>query len=168
MKLAVSILFVLFLITPATLLNDENIVKMNLSPKNLGNSLLMKNAYLVEFDESVSVRNFQQTIFSSLQRSFGIPRSTITMRQVISSSLFSGISFSVNTQHSIKTIESIPGAIAMYPIYSVPGPESLKDYTPPGRTSNSRIDPIIAHKLTGVDQVHDKLKNYGKGVRVRK
>jgi hypothetical protein len=141
---------------------------MKLSRKNLGNSLLMENAYLVEFDQRVSARNFQQTIFNSLQRSLGIPQSNITMRQVISSSLFSGVSFSVDTKHSIKAIESIPGAIAIYPIYSVTGPESWKDETPLGGESNNRADSISAHKLTGVEQVHNELNNFGKGVRVTK
>ncbi|CAF0927881.1 unnamed protein product [Rotaria sp. Silwood1] len=88
------------------------------------------------------------------------------MRQVISSSLFTGASFSVNTDHSIEAIKSIPGAIAIYPIYFVPGPESFENYMPTGRKSNNQIDSIIAHKLTGVDQVHKELKNFGKGVRI--
>ncbi|CAF3570870.1 unnamed protein product [Rotaria sp. Silwood1] len=146
--------------------NDGNMIKMYPLEKNLDDSILIENAYLVEFDQSANVRNFQKTIFNSLQRSLGISRPTITMRQVISSSLFTGASFSVNTDHSIEAIKSIPGAIAIYPIYFVPGPESFENYMPTGRKSNNQIDSIIAHKLTGVDQVHKELKNFGKGVRI--
>ncbi|CAF3474670.1 unnamed protein product, partial [Rotaria sp. Silwood2] len=136
------------------------------SPKTLDNSVLIENAYLVEFDQHVNVRNFQRTIFNSLQRSLGISQSTITMRQVISSSLFTGASFSVNTEHSVDAIKSIPGAIAIYPIYFVPGPQYFENYWPTGRKSDNQSDSISAHKLTGVDRVHKELKNFGKGVRI--
>ncbi|CAF3277535.1 unnamed protein product [Rotaria sp. Silwood2] len=136
------------------------------SPKTLDNSVLIENAYLVEFDQHVNVRNFQRTIFNSLQRSLGISQSTIAMRQVISSSLFTGASFSVNTEHSIDAIKSIPGAIAIYPIYFVPGPQYFENYWPTGRKSDNQRDSISAHKLTGVDRVHKELKNFGKGVRI--
>lgn len=133
------------------------------------NSLLVENSYLIEFDHKASVTNFQQRMFNSLQRSFGIARSSITMRQTISSSLFSGVSFSVNTPHSLEAIESIPGAKAVYPIYVVPGPESLAEESKirSARALENRMDSVIAHKLTGVDQVHEQLKNFGQGVRVR-
>ena len=137
--------------------------------KKLGESALVENAYLVEFDQSTSVKNFQQRMFNSLQRSLGIARSTITMRQTISSSLFTGISFSINAPHSRDDIESIPGAKAVYPIYVVPGPESLaeKNKRPSAKAMGDRMDSVIAHKLTGVDQVHQQLNNFGQGVRVR-
>ncbi|CAF4998618.1 unnamed protein product, partial [Rotaria sp. Silwood1] len=88
------------------------------------------------------------------------------MRQVISSSLFTGASFSVNTEHLIDAIKSIPGAIAIYPIYFASGPQYFENYWPIGRKSDNQSDSISAHKLTGVDRVHKELKNFGKGVRI--
>lgn len=137
--------------------------------KRADRSVLVENAYLVEFDQSTSVESFRQRMFNSLQRSFGIDRSTVTLRQTITSSLFSGISFSINTPHSLAVVESIPGAKAVYPIYVVPGPGSLtgEDTQRSAKVMENRMDSAITHRLTGVDQVHEQLRNFGQGVRVR-
>ncbi|CAF4514129.1 unnamed protein product [Rotaria sp. Silwood2] len=63
-------------------------------------------------------------------------------------------------------IKSIPGVIAVYPVYSIPGPESLTEYIQSKSRDNDPTAPVIAHDLTGVGNVHDQLKNFGNGVRV--
>ncbi|CAF1512062.1 unnamed protein product, partial [Adineta steineri] len=89
------------------------------------------------------------------------------MRQIISSSLFNGASFSVDSQHSIKMIESIPNVIAVYPVYSIPAPDPLKNYIPLERNADDdETHLVISHDLTGVDQVHQEMKVFGNGVRV--
>ncbi|CAF3755063.1 unnamed protein product [Rotaria sp. Silwood1] len=127
---------------------------------------LIPKTYLVQFDQRARITNFEQLIIDFLGRSRGIPRSAITMRQTISTSLFSGASFSVNFEHSIKAIESIPDVISVYPVYSVPGPKPFTNYVSSGQKNNNQEAPAIAHDLTGVAQIHDQMKNFGKGVRI--
>lgn len=149
--------------------NEVNIVEANAKSSSSGNYEPIPNAYLVEFDLLKNVKNVEQTIVEFLESSHGIRQSTITMRQTISSSLFNGASFSVNSEHSIKMIESIPNVIAVYPVYSIPAPEPLKKYIPFGRNVDDNETPlVISHDLTGVDQVHQQMNVFGNGVRVRR
>lgn len=148
--------------------NEENVFKNNPKSESSRNYSPIPNAYLVEFDQQSGVKNFQYTISEHLERSHGIPRSAIQMRQIISSSLFSGASFSVNSEHSAKMIESIPNVIAIYPVYSIPGPEPVKEYIQFGNSDGEQMDQVISHHLTGVDKVHEQLQNFGEGVRVRR
>jgi hypothetical protein len=62
----------------------------------------------------------------------------------------------------------IKDAIAIYPVYTVPAPSPLKHFIFSDTTTSNNADSIMPHGLTGVDQVHQKLNNFGKGVRVRK
>ncbi|CAF1433292.1 unnamed protein product, partial [Adineta steineri] len=147
--------------------NEENIVEANSTPSSSGNYEPIPNAYLIEFDLLKNVKNVEQTIVEFLESSHGIRQSTIRMRQIISSSLFNGASFSVDSEHSIKMIESIPNVIAVYPVYSIPAPDPLKNYIPLERNADDdETHLVISHDLTGVDQVHQEMKVFGNGVRV--
>ncbi|CAF3861342.1 unnamed protein product, partial [Rotaria sp. Silwood1] len=66
----------------------------------------------------------------------------------------------------MEMIKSIPGTIAVYPVYSVPGPKPLTKYIQFKSRENNPTAPVIAHDLTGVDKIHEQLKNFGNGVRV--
>ncbi|CAF3304435.1 unnamed protein product [Rotaria socialis] len=146
--------------------NEETLSDIDSSSETMSDYTPIPNTYLVEFDQNARIRNFEQVIGDYLERNRGIPRSAIRMRQIISSSLFSGASFSVNVEHSVKSIESIPNVISVYPVYSVSGPKYFKHYASSAIKSNERAASAIAHDLTGVAQVHDEIKNFGKGVRV--
>lgn len=156
-------LFIYFLVD-----HEESKANRNLESTKTQNRVLIPNTYLVEFDQNSGVRNFQQTIVEFLQKSYGLPRSAIQMRQSIFSSLFYGASFSIDSIHSIGMIKSIPGVIAVHPVYSIPGPEPLTEYIQSKSRNNDRAAPVIAHDLTGVENVHNQLKNFGNGVRVNK
>ncbi|CAF1482172.1 unnamed protein product [Rotaria magnacalcarata] len=146
--------------------NEETLSNIDSSTETMSDYRPIPNTYLVEFDQNARIRNFEQVIGDYLERNRGIPRSAIRMRQIISSSLFSGASFSVNIEHSVKSIESIPNVISVYPVYSVAGPKYFKHYASSAIKNNERAASAIAHDFTGVAQVHDELKNFGKGVRV--
>lgn len=126
----------------------------------------MPNTYLVEFDERVRITNIEQIITDTLTKTYGLPRSAIAMRQTISTSLFTGGSFTVNSDHSIGAIKSIPHVKTVHRVYSVPAPKYFKTYASSPVKLNEPSPPAIAHDITGVSRVHEELKNFGKGVRV--
>jgi hypothetical protein len=143
-------------------------MKMQSPPSVIGDSVLVKNAYLVEFSPDAHVKNHFRTITNSLKASHGIHESAIKQRHIIESSLFSGISFSITVDHSADALEMIEEATAIYPIYIVQAPTPIiKDISSDILNSNS-VDFINSHNLTGITQVHNELHNFGKGVRVRK
>jgi hypothetical protein len=143
-------------------------VKMPSTPSVIGNRILVKNAYLVEFAVDSGVKDHFQTIAKSLKASHGIPESTIIPRRIIDSSLFSGASFSLTVNHPAEAIEMIEGIVAIHPIYTIPAPSPLTTYLNANVSYNSATDSVNSHNFTGVTQVHEKLQNFGAGVRVRK
>jgi hypothetical protein len=86
----------------------------------------------------------------------------------VSSLLFSGVSFTIDAPHSLETVASIPGAKALHPVYAVSSLHGDETIFSDNQTSDEVRHVAIAHQLTGVDQVHSKLNNYGRGIRVRK
>jgi hypothetical protein len=148
--------------------NQRTKVKMQPAPSVIGDRVLLKNAYLVEFASSSGVKDHFQTITKSLKASHGIDESAIKLRRIIHSSVFSGASFSLTADHSIEAIEMIEGAIAIYPIYIVPAPRPFANYINATVSYDNTTDLINSHNLTGVTQVHQELHNFGQGVRVRK
>jgi hypothetical protein len=143
-------------------------VKMPSTPSVIGNRVLVKNAYLVEFAVDSGVKDHFQTIAKSLKASHGIPESAIIPRRIIDSSLFSGASFSLTVNHPAEAIEMIEGIVAIHPIYTIPAPNPLTTSMNANVSYNITTDFFNSHNLTGVTQVHAQLKNFGAGVRVRK
>lgn len=142
-------------------------VKMLPISEIAGNRVLLKNTYMVEFGPESADRNHFRTVTRSLQTSHNIQPSTIKRRCDIRSKLFSGVSFTVTTEHSVEAIETIQGAIAVYPVYIIHAPDSMKNSISSDFIDWSSIDWIHPSNLTSVSQVHEKFQNFGKGVRVR-
>ncbi len=134
----------------------------------IGNRVLLKNAYLVEFPSDSGHKDHFETIAKSLKASHGIPKSAIIPRHIIDSSLFSGASFSLTVNHPIEAIEMIEGIAAIHPIYMIPAPSPVTTYMNANVSYDITTDFSNSHNLTGVTQVHQQLKNFGAGVRVRK
>jgi hypothetical protein len=143
-------------------------VKMPPTPNVIGNRVLLKNAYLVEFPSDSGHKDHFETIAKSLKASHGIPKSAIIPRHLIDSSLFSGASFSLTVNHPVEAIEMIEGIIAIHPIYIIPAPSPLTTYLNTNVSYVITTDFFNSHNLTGVTQVHAQLQNFGAGVRVRK
>ena len=130
--------------------------------------VLLKNTYLVEFSPRARVMNPFLTITKSLKSSNGIDEAAIQQRHIIQSPLFSGVSFSLNVEHSSDALEMIEEADAIYPVYLVRPPKPIIHKISSVVPSNNSADFVNSHNLTGVIQVHHEMNNYGKGVRVRK
>jgi len=138
------------------------------TPAVIGNRVLLKNAYLIEFPSDSGHKDHFETIAKSLKASHGIPKSAIKPRHIIHSSLFSGVSILLTVDHPVEAIEMIEGIVAIHPIYTIPAPSPLTTYMNANVSYNSATDSVNSHNLTGVTQVHEKLQNFGAGVRVRK
>lgn len=143
-------------------------VKMLPAPERIGNRVLIHNTYMVEFAPDSGVKNHFRTITDSLKTFQNIRSSEIKQRCTIDSSLFSGVSFTVTTNHSTEAIEMIKDAIAIYPVYTVPAPKPIINPVSSDTLNGMDSNSIHSYNLTGVSHVHEKLNNYGKGVRVRK
>ena len=133
----------------------------------IGDQVLLKNVYLVEFPSDVDVRNRHEKIAKSLKKSCGIDESKIKRRRDIDSSLFSGTSISLTADLSIEELAAIEDAIAIYPVYTVRVPPITVNTNSVEKSNDN--DPYLINSLniTGVKRVHQELNNYGKGVRVR-
>ncbi|CAF0768404.1 unnamed protein product [Adineta ricciae] len=140
-------------------------VKMAPAPEKIGNNVLVKGAYLVEFALDATERTQARTITRSLQLSHSIDPSAVTIRRSIQSSLFSGTSFSVDQDHPVEAIENIEGIVAVYPIYTIPRPQPVRTlgYSELYSTGS---DTINSYNSTGISYIHDVYKNFGAGVRV--
>ena len=135
------------------------------APKKIGNSIRMENTYLVEFaSDSTNTRHLEK-VSKSLKASHNIDASKIQERSSISSTLFSGVSFTVNTNHSIKAIEMIKDVIAVYPVYSFHFSNPLKA-TSYSVVYDGNAETINSYNLTRIDHVHKTFNNFGEGVRV--
>ena len=137
------------------------------APEKVGNNVLVKGAYLVEFALDAGVKTQARTITRSLQLSHSIDPSAVTIRRSIQSSLFSGTSFSVDQDHPVEAIENIEGIVAVYPIYTIPRPQPVRTlgYSELYSTGS---DTINSYNSTGISYIHDVYKNFGAGVRVCK
>ncbi|UJR22388.1 hypothetical protein I4U23_025449 [Adineta vaga] len=145
--------------------DQQKKVKMASIPEGIKSSMVIKNTYLIEFAPDAAVKNQFRTITKSLQLSHDIDPSSVKIRRSIESSLFSGISFTVDQDHPIEAIESIEGAIAIYPIYTVYAPKPVKVFSF-DELYTTGTDSINSYNLTGVNYVHEQFKNYGAGVKV--
>lgn len=137
-------------------------IKMYRDAKNIGNNIRLENTYLVEFKHDSNEANHLAKVTKSLKLSDQIDSSKIQHRSTISSKLFSGVSFTVNANHSIESIEMIHDAIAVYPVYTF----NLADQTKASLSIVRNYETINSYNLTRVEQVHRRLKNFGAGVRV--
>ena len=138
------------------------------APDTVGDRILLKDNYVVEFEPGSNAKTQWDTVCYSLKAYSGIDASQMQQRLVIETSLFTGISFSINANHSIDALETIQNAIAFYPIYLIPAPKpALSSNSTPQLNANDFIN-INSYNLTGVNQVHNELNNFGNGVRVRK
>jgi hypothetical protein len=135
-------------------------------PQRLGDAILLKNTYMVEFPPDVDVRNHFRKITNTLKASNQNYESEIKIRSVIRSSLFNGASFSVTTDNSIEASKVLEGAIDIRPVYLVPAPRTFKSSFSSDKSIDTDSYLINAFDLTGVAQVHKQFQNFGKGVRV--
>lgn len=142
-------------------------VKMSPISEIAGNRVVLKNTYMVEFAPDSVEKNHFRSVTRSLKASHNIQPSGIIKRCDIRSTLFSGVSFTVTTEHSVEAIETIQGAVAVYPVYIVHAPDPVKNSVPSDFIDWSSVDWIHPSNLTSVTQVHEKFQNFGKGVRVR-
>lgn len=138
------------------------------APKKVGDRILIENTYIVEFPLGSDVTNRFGSITKSLKASHDIDSSKVKERCTIQSSLFSGVSFTVNDNHPIEAIEIIKDAIAIYPVYLIPGPKPVKTTFIYDTLYGSGADSINSYNMTGINQVQNNFNNFGAGVRVRK
>ncbi|CAF3806463.1 unnamed protein product, partial [Adineta steineri] len=141
-------------------------MKLPVASSRVGNNILLKNTYIVEFPADVDVKNHFVRVTTSLKASNQIVESEIVLRHVISSSIFNGASFSTTTNDSIEAAQLIENAINIHPVYLVPGPRLFQNTFSSDRSINTSQYLINAFDLTGVNQVHSQFQNTGKGVRV--
>lgn len=137
------------------------------APDVFGDRVLLKNAYVVEFEPNSNAETEWHTVCYSLQGYWGIESSEMKKRLVIDTPLFTGISFTINVDHPIDVLDDIPNAIAFYPIYLIPAPEPVPISSSPLEVLANSFLNINSYNLTGVNQVHNQLNNFGNGVRVR-
>ena len=135
---------------------------------NIENHVLIENTYIVEFAPDASDTDCFRTVTKSLEASHKIKSSRIKKRCQIRTSLFNGVSFTVNGNHPIEAIEMIKDAVAIYPVYTIHVPEPIKDSVASKSFDGSSVGDFRSYDLTGVNQVHQKFQNFGKGIRVRK
>lgn len=147
---------------------EQKKLKMQPAPSVVGDRVLIKNAYLIEFASDGGTRDYYQRVTRSLRASHGIRESKVKMRRIIRSSLFSGVSISVIDENAVEALEMIKDAVAIYPIYTIQIPQPIRSaISSKIINSNKNVYAMNSHHLTGVASVHQELHNYGKGVRVR-
>lgn len=146
--------------------SGQNEVKIYSATGVTSDRVLVKNAYLIEFPTDGGVKDYFEMVTRSLEASHGIPPSAVKMRQQINSSLFVGLSIDITVDHPIEAVETIEGAIAIYPIYTIRVSSSIKKTRTVRAANDNDMYLINSHKLTGVDRVQQELNNYGKGVKV--
>ena len=147
---------------------QQRIMKLPVAPHRVGNDILLKNTYMVEFPADVDVKAHFGRVTASLKASNQIVESEIVLRTVITSSLFNGASFAVTTDNSIEAAQLIENAISIHPVYLIPAPRTFKSSFSSDRSIDADPYLINAFDLTGVGQVHKDFQNFGKGVRVKK
>lgn len=143
-------------------------LKMPAPLRNSDKHVLLENTYMVEFAPDASDTDCFQKVTKSLRASHKIESTRIKKRCQIRTSLINAVSFSVNGNHSIEAIEMIKDAIAIYPVYVIHAVQPVKESTASKSFDGINARDFRSYDLTGVNQVHQKFQNYGKGVRVRK
>lgn len=141
---------------------------MSIPSKTIENHVLLENTYMVEFPTDASNTDCFRTVTKSLEASHRIQSARIKKRCQIRTSLFNGVSFTVTGNHPIEAIEMIKDAVSIYPVYTIHVPKPIKDSVSSKSLNGNNGDDFRSYDLTGINQVHQRLQNFGKGVRVRK
>lgn len=121
---------------------------------------VVPGAYIAEFEDGHNDGHVFLAHFNELATP------NITVRQNFQSDILNGVSFTVDTDHTIYSIRDAPGIKTLWPVLLIPGPDPIKKYAQAGGdpTVNPKYETM--HNLTGVTKVHDKLHVFGKGVKV--
>ena len=133
----------------------------------LGNRVVTKNSYLIEFASETNIKDYYQTVAKSLKASNDIDESAVIKRRVIESSLFIGVSITITVDHPVEALEMIEDAVAIYPVYTIRAPKPIKSRISSEKLTTNDTYMMNSHNLTGVFKVHQQFNNFGKGVRVR-
>ncbi|KAJ3148311.1 hypothetical protein HDU86_007493 [Geranomyces michiganensis] len=115
------------------------------------------NTYMVEFDLA-----HKEEPKKTIKNFFGSNK-TLKPRTSISTSLFKGQSFTVDSEHTLEDLLKIPGAKKVYPVRVVKRPTIKRTATK--QVAAPADQDITSHKQTGVAAQH-KAGNFGKGVKV--
>lgn len=150
-------------VAASTAKNERPKVKMPPISESSPGRVPLKHTYLVEFPLDSTNTDHFRAVTKSLKATHNIQPSGVKKRCDIRSSLFSGVSFTINDNHPVEAIEMIKDAVAIYPVYLIEVPQPIKRSNPVYGTDS---DYFRSYNLTGVTQVHEKFQNYGKGVRV--
>lgn len=132
----------------------------------MGNRRLMKHTYMIEIASNAQ----QSDYLNEIAQSCNIPRANIKQRHAVNSDVGSFISFTVTKDNDTAVMEAIAAmqnVLGIYPVYARKKIKPKKTLLEFDALDLSNISSIMSHDLTGVDQVHHKLKNFGKGVKVR-
>ncbi|RUS33060.1 peptidase S8/S53 domain-containing protein [Jimgerdemannia flammicorona] len=119
---------------------------------------LLRGGYIVEFTHDTAVKN---SMHGSLVSTMGVMGHNMAVRQQYDSEVFSGISVTCQTEAALHDIINNPNVVNVWPIVHYKRPEIIKV-----ETHNNNPDFYFAHNLTGVHEVHNTLRIYGKGVKV--
>ncbi|CAF1210399.1 unnamed protein product [Adineta ricciae] len=136
------------------------------APERVGDHILLKNTYMVEYLSDIDVEKHFRMITHSLRSSNQISQSEIQIQTVIRSSLFNGASFSVTTNDSIEALKLIEDAIDIQPVYLIPAPHTFDKAVYSDISIDMQNYLVNAFDLTGVEKIHKNFKNFGEGVRV--
>ena len=126
----------------------------------------LRNTYMIELKYGADTKNCLQKVKNALKASKRGHKGEIKHRHTIKSKLFTGMSFELPPDHGLESLEMDDDTVNIYPVYAVPKQSPRDDILCSPQSSDDTVDDFFPHELSGVDDVHKKFGNFGRGVKV--
>lgn len=146
--------------------SESKISKLQLSSKSFTGPEIMKNRYVVVYRKDADLAECFQTFKNHMKQYYRMEEESIRQNLVIQSNLLNALSVTVPDDCNINYIKSSPGVINAYPVHKVKRVEPSREFISGRSAMDNSGGGIISHDWTGVAEVHKRLGNFGRGVRV--
>jgi len=141
-------------------------LKIPSDPKGIHGRHVIPNTYMIELKHGADMKSCIQSVKKSWKASKHHQDTDIHERMTIESEYFTGFSFSVSSDNKLDTFEAPEAALRIFQMHQIPKPAPVQGSPPSTVSENDAENQIISHDLTGVSDVHNQFKNFGRGVKV--
>ena len=129
---------------------------------------MVKDTYMIEYKPSAVPKDYYKMVQASLQKDFASRAPSTNKIREINSRVFTGLVVSIRGSQSIPSLQLDENVVAIHPVRWVPAPTPMKTTRNEKDSDISGSPGLAPHDISGVTQVHQKLRSFGKGVRVSK
>ncbi|CAF1033567.1 unnamed protein product [Adineta steineri] len=126
----------------------------------------LKGTFVVQFATDSADKDHFKKITEALTKNDQTRSLSIEKRLEFETEFFRGVSITVNNEESLHGLADIEDFIEIYSVSRIRRPNLANHAISSNKAISDGIRSITPHRASGVSEVHEKLKDYGKGVRI--